>query len=221
MEGVPDLSALLEGRLKLLPKKKTTAAGLPDRRTLSDHAARKELAREKACLEQANAALEKEKDELLEELDAAVEKLIRERKRLRDSQSQEVTRERTASRLKIPREPLEDQSTGHPEETVVDNTLALVDQVPILEKSVIEEDAELAREEGSKSAWPEDLVEVSDTSSEEQEEEGQINDVPSATLPEPDKANKIAETEGTIPEGAGDTLVPGANLAIPVPEGGE
>ncbi|KAG2315117.1 hypothetical protein Bca52824_018239 [Brassica carinata] len=312
-----------------------------DDKLKSDRAARKELAREKARLEQANAALEKDKDELLEERDAAVEKFIRERKLLRDSRSQEVTHERvrvqtamidkssrcfsrirdylsrrnssekaknlygqasgtrkflkmvkdsgaeisqelidifidqekqleaevaslgggplplsdlvlsplvlpsrfsneefmatldpygsnddligseTASRLQTPCEPLEDQSTGHPEETVVDNTLALMDQVPILEKSVIEEDAELAREEGSKSACPKDLVEVSDTSSEEQEEEGQTEDVPSATLPEPDEANKIAETEGTITQGGGDTLVPGANLAVPVPKGGE
>lgn len=60
----------------------------------SDRAAKKELAREKARLEQANVALSRERDELLEERDAAVEKLIRERKRLRDSRSQEVTRKR-------------------------------------------------------------------------------------------------------------------------------
>ena len=39
-------------------------------------------------------ALEKEKAELREEMDAAVEKLIKERQRLKDSRSLEVTRER-------------------------------------------------------------------------------------------------------------------------------
>ena len=57
---------------------------------MSDRAAKKEIAREKARLERANAALEKEKAELQEERDAAVEKMIKERKRLNDSQSQEV-----------------------------------------------------------------------------------------------------------------------------------
>ena len=42
----------------------------------SDRASKKELAREKTRLEQATAALEKEKAELLAERDAAVEKLI-------------------------------------------------------------------------------------------------------------------------------------------------
>ena len=51
----------------------------------SDRAAKKELAREKACMEQATATLEKEKAELLEERDAAVAKLIKERQRLKDS----------------------------------------------------------------------------------------------------------------------------------------
>ena len=39
-------------------------------------------------------ALEKEKAELREEMDAAVEKLIKERQRLKDSRSLEVTREK-------------------------------------------------------------------------------------------------------------------------------
>ncbi|KAF2591602.1 hypothetical protein F2Q70_00039535 [Brassica cretica] len=56
--------------------------------------AKKELAREKARLEQAAATLEKEKAELLEERDTAVEKLIKERQRLKDSRSLEFTRER-------------------------------------------------------------------------------------------------------------------------------
>ncbi|KAG2288748.1 hypothetical protein Bca52824_048352 [Brassica carinata] len=60
----------------------------------SDRAAKKELAREKACQEQAAVTLEKEKAELLEERDAAVAKLIRERQRLKDSRNLEVTRER-------------------------------------------------------------------------------------------------------------------------------
>ncbi|KAF2553502.1 hypothetical protein F2Q68_00033684 [Brassica cretica] len=60
----------------------------------SDRAAKKELAREKACLEQATATLEKEKAELLKERDAAVAKLIKERQRLKDSGNLEVTRER-------------------------------------------------------------------------------------------------------------------------------
>ncbi|XP_013607709.1 PREDICTED: uncharacterized protein At3g60930, chloroplastic-like [Brassica oleracea var. oleracea] len=57
-------------------------------------AARKELTRENTRLEQATANLEKEKAELLKERDTAVEKLIRERQRLKDSRSLEVTRER-------------------------------------------------------------------------------------------------------------------------------
>ncbi|KAF2595951.1 hypothetical protein F2Q68_00010863 [Brassica cretica] len=60
----------------------------------SDRAAKKELAREKACLEQTAATLEKEKAKLLEERDAVVAKLIKERQRLKDSQNLEVTRER-------------------------------------------------------------------------------------------------------------------------------
>ncbi|KAF3530522.1 hypothetical protein DY000_02041390 [Brassica cretica] len=60
----------------------------------SDRASKKELAREKTRLEQATAALEKEKAELLAERDAAVEKLIKERQRLKDSRSLEVARER-------------------------------------------------------------------------------------------------------------------------------
>ncbi|KAF3497803.1 hypothetical protein DY000_02054056 [Brassica cretica] len=60
----------------------------------SDRAAKKELAREKACLEQTAATLEKEKAEALEERDAAVAKLIKERQRLKDSRNLEVTRER-------------------------------------------------------------------------------------------------------------------------------
>ncbi|KAF3572801.1 hypothetical protein F2Q69_00060123 [Brassica cretica] len=60
----------------------------------SDRAAKKELAREKACLDQTAATLEKEKAELLEERDAAVAKLIKERQRLKDSRNLEVTRER-------------------------------------------------------------------------------------------------------------------------------
>ncbi|XP_022570040.1 uncharacterized protein LOC111212736 [Brassica napus] len=59
----------------------------------SDRAAKKELTREKARLEQAVATLEKEKAELLEERDAAVKKLIKERQRLKDSRNLEVTRE--------------------------------------------------------------------------------------------------------------------------------
>ncbi|KAF2619870.1 hypothetical protein F2Q68_00039099 [Brassica cretica] len=65
---------------------------------MSDRAAKKEISREKARLERANAALEKEKAELQEERDAAVEKMIKERKRLKDSQSQEVTCERVRVR---------------------------------------------------------------------------------------------------------------------------
>ena len=61
---------------------------------MSDRAAKKKLTWEKVRLEQANAALEKEKAELQEERDAAVEKLIKERKCLKDSRSQEVTLER-------------------------------------------------------------------------------------------------------------------------------
>ena len=60
----------------------------------SDRASKKELTREKSRLEQPTAALEKEKAELLAERDAAVEKLIKERQRLKDSRSLEVTRER-------------------------------------------------------------------------------------------------------------------------------
>ncbi|KAF3572802.1 hypothetical protein F2Q69_00060120 [Brassica cretica] len=60
----------------------------------SDRAAKKELAREKTCLEQAAATLEKEKAELLEERDAAVAKLIKESHRLKGSRNLEVTRER-------------------------------------------------------------------------------------------------------------------------------
>ena len=60
----------------------------------SDRASKKELAREKTRLEQATAAHEKEKAELLAERDAAVEKLIKERQRLKDSRSLEVARER-------------------------------------------------------------------------------------------------------------------------------
>nr|VDD55285.1 unnamed protein product [Brassica oleracea] len=60
----------------------------------SDRVSRKELAWEKARLEWATVALEKEKAELREERDAAVEKLIKERQRLKDSRSLEVTRER-------------------------------------------------------------------------------------------------------------------------------
>ncbi|KAL0888331.1 hypothetical protein Bca101_012314 [Brassica carinata] len=59
-----------------------------------DRAAKKVLAREKTSLEQANAALEKEKAQLQEERDAVTRKLIEERRRLRDSRGQEVTRER-------------------------------------------------------------------------------------------------------------------------------
>ena len=60
----------------------------------SDRTSKKELAREKARLEQATVALEKEKAELREEREAAVEKLIKERQRLKDSRSLEVTCER-------------------------------------------------------------------------------------------------------------------------------
>ncbi|XP_048605904.1 uncharacterized protein At3g60930, chloroplastic-like [Brassica napus] len=60
----------------------------------SDRTSKKELAREKARLEQASVALEKEKAELREEREAAVEKLIKERQRLKDSRSLEVTCER-------------------------------------------------------------------------------------------------------------------------------
>ncbi|KAF2596492.1 hypothetical protein F2Q68_00010133 [Brassica cretica] len=60
----------------------------------SDRASKKELTLEKTRLEQATAALEKEKAELLAERDAAVEKLIKERQRLKDSRSLEVTRDR-------------------------------------------------------------------------------------------------------------------------------
>lgn len=61
---------------------------------LSARAAKKELARMKALLGQANAALEREKVTLQEERDEAVSTLQREGKRLRDSRIQEVTRER-------------------------------------------------------------------------------------------------------------------------------
>ncbi|KAG2250678.1 hypothetical protein Bca52824_080814 [Brassica carinata] len=57
-------------------------------------AAKKELVREKTHLEGIAAGLEKEKTELLAERDAAVDKLVRERQRLKDSRSLEVTRER-------------------------------------------------------------------------------------------------------------------------------
>ncbi|KAF3549682.1 hypothetical protein DY000_02010127 [Brassica cretica] len=56
----------------------------------SDRTSKKELAREKARLEQATVALEKEKAELREEREAAMEKLIKERQRLKDSRSLEV-----------------------------------------------------------------------------------------------------------------------------------
>ena len=60
----------------------------------SDKAAEKELAREKARLEQTAVTLEKEKAELLEERDAAVEKMIKERQCLKDSRNLEVNRVR-------------------------------------------------------------------------------------------------------------------------------
>lgn len=60
----------------------------------TDRAAKKELVREKTLLEGIAAGLEKEKTELLAERDAAVDKLVRERQRLKDSRSLEVTLER-------------------------------------------------------------------------------------------------------------------------------
>ena len=60
----------------------------------TDREAKRILKREKASLEHANAALEKERAELLAERDAVTQKLISERKRLRDSREQEVSRER-------------------------------------------------------------------------------------------------------------------------------
>ncbi|KAG2303477.1 hypothetical protein Bca52824_032128 [Brassica carinata] len=60
----------------------------------ADRAAKKELVREKAALEKVNAQLEKEKAELQAERDAVTQKLTEERRRLRDSRGQEVSRER-------------------------------------------------------------------------------------------------------------------------------
>ncbi|KAG2314716.1 hypothetical protein Bca52824_017838 [Brassica carinata] len=129
----------------------------------SERAARKELVHEKARLEQARAALSRERDELQEERDAAVEKLVRERKRLRDSRSQEVTRERARKRFhgsKLHDEsnpadptnlPLEDRTDDRPERTTVDDALTPVEQKDTTEKSIVEEDAGSTREEGANS----------------------------------------------------------------------
>ncbi|KAG2312190.1 hypothetical protein Bca52824_023747 [Brassica carinata] len=205
----------------------------------SDRAAKKELARKKARLEQANVALERERDELLEERDAAVEKLIRERKCLRDSRSQEVTRKRTpqgsfwdrsdnrpeetmVGNTSAPADPmdipLEYRRDDRPEGTTVDNTPASAEQEDAPEKSVVEENAGMTREEGEKSACPEDLVEFSDTSSEEQEEEGRVEKMPSRPLSESNEAGNVLRDESSVPLSEGGTLTSTVDPPAPLTE---
>ncbi|KAF3570284.1 hypothetical protein F2Q69_00059475 [Brassica cretica] len=250
---------------------------------MSDRAAKKKLTREKVCLEQANAALEKEKAELQEERDAAVEKLIKERKCLKDSRSQEFTLERVrvqaamtdkssrcfdrvrdyfarrnvfekvkslygqASGTRKCLEVIKDGGTEIPQEMIdvfiereklheaevaklgvgplseddltlsplvlpsrfvnedfkatldpygsnsedpsVDVTSTPVEQVEALEKTNPEKDSVSVQGSGAKDVNPKDPVEVSDTSSEEREEEDQTKKAPSPTPVEGEKAS--------------------------------
>ncbi|KAF3542717.1 hypothetical protein DY000_02006330 [Brassica cretica] len=125
----------------------------------SDRASKKE-AREKARQERATAALEKEKAELREEKDAAVGKLIKERQRLKDSRSLEVTRKR---------ERVQAAMTDKADRYVKS---APTEQTAVSEEGSPEKGNALVREEGTEDVGPEDPVLVSDTSSEEREDEG-------------------------------------------------
>ena len=91
----------------------------------SDRLAKKEALREKALLERLVASLEGEKAELEEERGAVVETLIKERKRLRNSRVQEVTRER----IKV-QTAMADKSTR-----CVDKMKGYLDRLNALEKA--------------------------------------------------------------------------------------
>ncbi|KAG2323369.1 hypothetical protein Bca4012_058862 [Brassica carinata] len=116
-----------------------------------------------------------------------------------------------------------EKSDDRPGETLVGTMSAPAEKVEVPEKSVVEEDARSAQEEGLKSAHPEDPVEVSDTSSEEEEEEDQTEEVPSSTPSESKEAGEIPESgvRNTVPPGGGDTLVPDADLPLSTSEGVE
>lgn len=91
----------------------------------SDRLAKKEALREKARLERLVASLEGEKAELEEERGAVIETLIKERKRLRNSRVQEVTRER----IKV-QTAMADKSTR-----CVDKMKGYLDRLNALEKA--------------------------------------------------------------------------------------
>ncbi|KAF3494531.1 hypothetical protein DY000_02054176 [Brassica cretica] len=207
----------------------------------SDRVSRKELAWEKARLEWATVALEKEKAELREERDAAVEKLIKERQRLKDSDlalsllllpsrfvderfkasfdtygsNVDLIGSETASQLLTSRDAVEDQSAGQSGEPAVDITSPPTERTDASEKGSPEKDNALVREEGTKDVGPEDPVLVSDTSSEErEEEEDQAEKTPS---PEPDEEEASSETEkGSAPSIPSSNL--DADLPAPVPD---
>ncbi|KAG2298807.1 hypothetical protein Bca52824_035279 [Brassica carinata] len=184
----------------------------------ADRAAKKELAREKAILERAKADLEKEKAELQAERNAVTQKLIQERKHLRDSRSQEVTREkvrvqsamtdklgRCLTRLRTPCNVLGDESADQSGDNPVVAAPLCKERDPNVGDETGEKDDALAQEDRPKDADSAKFVEVPDSFSDEEEENVEVDESPSSLLVktgEPSKEQEESDLAGKLPSTA-------------------
>ncbi|KAL0741801.1 hypothetical protein Bca4012_083314 [Brassica carinata] len=149
----------------------------------ADRVAKKELARENAALERANAQLEKEKAELQAERDAVAQKLIEERQRLRDSRGSQDLADTAPSRRES--------------------------DPPVAEETV-EEGEFLARGNSARDADLAKVVEVHDSSPDEEEESDDEEELPLSDPVQTEEPPQEQEKEEELV--SADALHPEASL---------
>ncbi|KAF3518687.1 hypothetical protein DY000_02061072 [Brassica cretica] len=126
-----------------------------------------------------------------------------------------LIRSEAASQLCTSHDTLEGRSEKQLEETSADITSTPAEQVEAAKKTGSEGDSILAQGKGVESIEPEGLVEVSDSSSEELEEEGQTEKAFSPEPVEGEKASEVSD-KGTTSDARdvispGGAVVPGLN----------